>query len=326
MSSSGANTWNTPLEINNLESQIYTGGGSGVQSVSAGTNITITGTAVNPIINSIAGAVSSLSAGAGIAVNQTTGAITVRNTGVLSIIEGSGIKTDASTGNITIENIGVNAVSSGTGISISGSTQTPIITNTGVNAITGGTGITITGTSTNPIIASTGVQTITAGTNTTITGTATNPIINAINPAIPSGASINVNGGNYAFSNPALLANCIIYSSVPIYNSGITIDFPTYAQLVATYGANAVIPFTIGNLNQNTVAPNQTVYLTCNNDTNPASVYFNQSVSGGNWVADNPTPSTSDFVLSRGCLWKGTVILDSVKQSAFYCLSWLSFL
>lgn len=299
MTSVGANTWNIPLEINNLESQITTVGGSGVQSVVAGTNITITGTATNPIINSSAGAngVQSLTAiGSGIVLNQNTGAVQIKNSGVIGITAGNGIAVSG-TGTITIDNTGITSLTAGSGISVAGST----ITNTGVRSIT-------------------------AGTNTTITGTATNPIINAVNPVIPSGSVIDIVGTSYAFANPALLANCVLISSVPLQNSGITIDFPSYAQLVSTYGANAIIPFTIANLYQDQPNPYQTIYLTCLNDTNPAKVYFNQSASSSNWVVGNPTPSTSNFVLQRGTIWKGTVILDSVKGNAYYCFTWLTFL
>lgn len=53
MTSAGANTWSVPLEINNLEARIGGGGGGGgVSSVTAGnSNITITGSSANPVIN-----------------------------------------------------------------------------------------------------------------------------------------------------------------------------------------------------------------------------------------------------------------------------------
>jgi len=273
----GANTWSVALNEN---SQAGGGGSSGVQSITAGTNITLGGTATDPIINSTATTgVASITAGTGVSVNQSTGAVTVQNTGVITL--------------------------------------------------TAGTNVSLTGTATNPVVNASfsGVQSISAGTNTTITGTATNPIINLSPSPLPAGVSINVNGGNYDFTNPALLANCIIYSSVPIFSAGITLNFPTYAQLVATYGANAVIPFTIGNLFQNELAPLQQVFLTCLNDTNPASVYFNQNNNGANYVADNPTPSTvNNIVLSRGSLWRCIVVLDSVRADAFYNFQWLTFL
>ena len=270
----GANTWSVALNENAQGS----GGSSGVQSITAGTNITLGGTSADPIINSTATTgVTSLTAGSGISVSSATGAITVGNTGVLSL--------------------------------------------------TAGTNVSLTGTATAPIINATGVQSVSAGTNTTITGTATNPIINLVPSQLPAGVAINVNGGNYDFTNISLLANCILYSSVPIFNSGITLNFPTYAQLLATYGADAVIPFTIGDLFQNTVSPNQPIYLTSINDTNPASVYFNQNNNGSGFVATNPSPSTvNNYVLSRGSLWRCVVVLDSVRASAFYNFQWLTYL
>jgi hypothetical protein len=132
MTSSGANTWSIPLEINNLESQISSGSGStGVQSITAGTNITLGGTPTNPIINSTAGSsgVSSLTAGAGLKVDSTTGAINIVNTGVITLTAGSNI-------------------------SITGTLSDPVInsTSTGVQSVSAGTNTTITGTPTNPII------------------------------------------------------------------------------------------------------------------------------------------------------------------------------
>lgn len=133
MTSSGSNTWSIPLEINNLESQITHGGGSsGVQTVSAGTNITISGTATNPIINS-----------------STTA-------GVISLTAGSGISVSSSTGSITVGNTGVLGISAGSGIVLTGTTQNPSISTANfVQTVSAGSNITLTGTSTNPIINAT---------------------------------------------------------------------------------------------------------------------------------------------------------------------------
>lgn len=307
-------------ELNNLQAQISQLEEGTVVALQAGANIAITGTQQFPIISAtgVASGVSSLTAGgAGLLVSPSTGSVIIKNTGVTSITAGTGVSVSNTTGAITLTNTGITSLTAGTGISVNGST----ITNTGITALTAGSGIGINGST----ITNNGVRSITAGTNVSITGTSNDPIINLAPSPLPAGVAIDVVGGNYAFTNPALLANCILYSSIPIYQSGITIDFPTYAQLVATYGANAVIPFTIGNLNQQ-APPFQVVYLTCNNDTNPSSVYFTQSVSSGNWVADNKTPSSSTFVLQRGCFWKGTIILDSVRGYAIVCLTWLSFM
>ena len=308
-------------ELKNLQAIVFNLSQGSVQSVQAGTNVTITGSPQNPIINSTASSagVSSLTVdGDGLLVNQSTGAVEIKNTGVTELLAGTGISVSSSFGSITINNTGITSLSAGTGISVSGST----ITNTGITSLTAGAGISVSGST----ITNNGVRSVTAGTNVTVTGTANNPIINVSPAPLPAGVAIDINSQSYDFTNPSLLANCVLYSSSPLQTTGITINFPTYAQLVSTYGANAIIPFTIGNLSQNQAAPNQTVYLTCNNDTNPASVYFNQSNDGTGWVTTNPTPSTSTFVLSRGSMWKATVVLDSVRQDAFYCFTWLTYL
>ena len=101
MTSSGANTWSIPLEINNLESLIIGGGGGG--------------------------AVSSITAGTGVSVNQNTGAVVVNNTGVVSLTPGSGISVSGS-GNLTIGNSGVLRIIAGENVSISPSGGTGTIT------------------------------------------------------------------------------------------------------------------------------------------------------------------------------------------------------
>jgi hypothetical protein len=128
----GANTWSIALNEN---SQLGGGGGSsGVQTITAGTNITLTGTATNPTINSTAGSsgVSSITADSGIAVNQSTGAVVIKNTGV-------------------------NTITAGTNITLTGSATDRIISASfsGVQSVSAGTNTTITGTATNPIINAT---------------------------------------------------------------------------------------------------------------------------------------------------------------------------
>lgn len=284
-------------DINNLQAQISNLTKGSVVSVLGGTNVTITGSAQYPVVNvsGVASGVSSLTAGgAGLLVSPSTGDVIIKNTGVTSLTAGTGVSVSNTSGDITINNTGITSLTAGSGIAVRGST----ITNSGVLSLT-------------------------AGTNTTITGTSQNPVINAVNPVIPSGSSINVGGLSYDFAtNPSLLANCIIYSSVPLASAGITINFPTYAQLVSTYGANAVIPFTVGNMNQQT--PQEVVYLTVTGDSSPVSCFFNQSVVGGAWVANTKQPSTTTFYLTAGNLWRGTVVLDSVLQHAYYCFTWMT--
>jgi hypothetical protein len=65
--------------------------------------------------------VSSVSAGAGISVNQSTGAVTVRNTGVISLTPSTGIGLSGSN-NLTITNTGVTSLVAGSNITLSGAT------------------------------------------------------------------------------------------------------------------------------------------------------------------------------------------------------------
>jgi hypothetical protein len=72
--------------------------------------------------------VNSVSAGTGISVSATTGALTVTNAGVTSVAAGSGISVSASTGGVTISTSGGGGVTSLNG-------QTGAITSTSVNTI-----------------------------------------------------------------------------------------------------------------------------------------------------------------------------------------------
>jgi hypothetical protein len=265
MTSSGSNTWSIPLELNNLESQItHGGGGGGVQTVSAGTNITITGTTTNPIINSSA------------------------TTGVISLTAGSGISVSSSTGSITVGNTGVLGITAGAGISLTGTTQ-------------------------NPSISASGVQSVSAGTNTTITGTATNPIIN-LNPSqLPAGVSLDIANADYTVP-VSQLANAYIYSS-KVLTAPRTIFFPNYASLVAQYGNNAVIPFTMGAFKE--FAPENFINIEVANDTNPNKCFITANINpNGTWNATPSLPSQDGFVLPPN-MYDAKVILDSDVGGSF---------
>jgi hypothetical protein len=67
-----------------------------------------------------------------------SGAVTIANTGVLSVTTNTGLSTNASaTGNVTITNTGVTSNVAGTGISLSGGTGAVTITNSGVTSAAG---------------------------------------------------------------------------------------------------------------------------------------------------------------------------------------------
>jgi hypothetical protein len=158
---------------------------TGVQTVTAGSNITNTGTATNPILNATGLGVQTVTSGIGISLGGTITNPIVNNAGVIALTAGTGIVlTGTATNPIVSSTVdGVQTITAGTGIVLTGTAVNPIISSTvdGVQTITAGTGITLGGTAVNPIINSTvdGVQTITAGTNITIGGTAVNPIINS---------------------------------------------------------------------------------------------------------------------------------------------------
>lgn len=86
---------------------------------------------------------SSVNAGTGITVNQTTGAVTVTNAGVTSAVAGTGISVSGATGAVTITNSGVTSITASTGISVNAGTGGVTITNTGVTSAVAGTGVSV---------------------------------------------------------------------------------------------------------------------------------------------------------------------------------------
>jgi hypothetical protein len=74
---------------------------TGVTSIVAGTNVTISGATGAVTINAT-GAVSSISAGTGIGVSASTGAVTITNTGVTSLIASTYLSVNSGTGAVTI--------------------------------------------------------------------------------------------------------------------------------------------------------------------------------------------------------------------------------
>lgn len=69
------------------------------------------------------GGVTSITAGTGIGVNASTGAVTITNNGVTSLTAGTGITLSGSTGGITISaSGGVTSITAGTGLTVSSST------------------------------------------------------------------------------------------------------------------------------------------------------------------------------------------------------------
>jgi len=243
----GANTWSVALN----ENAGGGGGSSGVQSITAGTNITLGGTSADPIINSTATTgVSSLTAGTGISVSSATGAITVGNTGVLSL---------------------------------------------------------------------------TAGTNVSLTGTAQNPIVSASYTPPTSGTVFDFAGG-LVLTIPANQINeCIVINSVLQTANPMILSVPDYPALVAQFGANAVVHFTIANL-QNGLTPTS---ITSIATVPPNQVRFSNNLDGATatlQTLQNHFSYSDPYTFPTACLaqmFRVSIVIDSVYARATYCLTWL---
>jgi len=123
---------------------------------------------------------------------------------------------------------------------------------------------------------------------------------------------------------------CVIINSLPTAPPTIQIvmNVPNYTALVAQFGANAVVHFTIGNL-QNGLMP--TSMLVSSVPASPAnSTRFSNNLEGA--VASNPQPlqmlgSYADpYSFPTACLaqmFRVSIVIDSVYQRATYCLTWL---
>lgn len=159
-----ANRGHTPSSSPSWWSVIPTPGSPGVQSVNAGTGISVTGTGANPVV----GNQGVLSVGHGVGIADTG---TAQNP-VLStdIVHGDGILITGTTQQTISANIIQGTGTSLTTNSITG--QQTISTN-----LIAGTGISITGTGAQTISASgtAGVTTIASGQGITITGTGSGP-------------------------------------------------------------------------------------------------------------------------------------------------------
>ena len=299
MTSSGANTWSVPLEINNLESQI-TSATSGVQSITAGTNISLTGTGQNPIINSTGG-VSSITAGTNITIGGT-----------------------ASVPIINATSTGVQSVTAGTNITIGGSSSVPIINATGVQSVSAGTGISVSGTSA-ITVGNTGVLSLTAGSGVVLTGTAQNPIVSASYSPPTTGTVFDFAGGAFLTIPVNQINECLIINSVLQIATPMVMAVPDYPALVAQFGANAVINFTIGNL-QNGLT---TTAMTSSTSVPPNQVRYSNNLDGASatlQTLQNHFSYSDPYTFPIACLaqmFRVSIVIDSVYQRATYCLTWL---
>jgi len=118
--------------INNSDSSVVLKGGptsptTGVTVVAAGISLIAWNSNSGDFVAAAAG-VTSLTAGSGVSVSASTGAVTVANTGVTSAVAGTGIGVSGATGAVTFTNSGVTSIVAGSGITVSGATGAVTVT------------------------------------------------------------------------------------------------------------------------------------------------------------------------------------------------------
>jgi hypothetical protein len=133
-------------------------------------------------------------------------------------------------------------------------------------------------------------------------------------------------GATFLTLNAAQINECIVINSVitplpPL----LVLGLPDHAALAAQYGPNAVIRFTIGNL-QNTTIPNTS--LTSSTTVPPNTVRYTNNLAGAAGVQNlqSNLSYTDPYFFPDACkgqMFQVTVIIDSVYQRATYCLTWL---
>jgi hypothetical protein len=209
MTSAGANTWSVPLEINNLESQISQVGAGAVQSVSVGnTNLTLSGTAQNPILSGTLTDLTSSVAGnnnyiAGMSAPPFgTSAIVCAGTDTFLIED------TLFTPLLAVANTGVLLGGAGTlaTVPVTAPTVTPTTDSTDKVATTAFV---------QSVIGSTAnVSSITAGTNITLSGTANAPIVGFSSP-LTSTLDVGSQDITSSTGNVELIAGVVSVALIP---------------------------------------------------------------------------------------------------------------
>jgi hypothetical protein len=125
--------------INNSDSSVVLKGGptsptTGVTVVAAGISLIAWNSNSGDFVAAAAG-VTSLTAGSGVSVSASTGAVTVANTGVTSAVAGTGIGVSGATGAVTFTNSGVTSIVAGTGITVSGATGAVTVNASAVSGV-----------------------------------------------------------------------------------------------------------------------------------------------------------------------------------------------
>jgi hypothetical protein len=212
------------------------GGGGSVNSVSGGTNISVSGTATDPIVNldvsssinmntnniincaNVAGTNSASPGSRVITVSATDEAVLASAgtaiVGLDSSISDLRIEVNNTTGSKKIELypqnnpilINGSAGTSGQVLQSQGSSLPPIwasVSGAGVESVSAGTGITVGGTASNPVVSNAGVLSVSAGTGITLDGTGAEPVVNNDGVIeLTAGANITITGtkSNYTIT------------------------------------------------------------------------------------------------------------------------------
>jgi hypothetical protein len=122
------------------------GGGIGVESVSVGTGIAISGNNSNPVLTN-SGEVKQITGGTGCDVVTTSTQKIINNTGVLAVTAGPNISVSGTPSNPVINCVIPDAfsVNGGQGITVAEGSNYWMVNNTGINTLTVGNGLTSTG-------------------------------------------------------------------------------------------------------------------------------------------------------------------------------------
>jgi hypothetical protein len=277
--------------IGSLGEEIFISSNSGSGNVYfSAANLYLNGTPIGG-----GGGVTDIQAGSGISVNQTTGSVTITNTGVLDIQAGSGISVNQTTGSVTITNTGgggsygIDYLQAGSGISV---TQVSIgpnvwqIDNTGgggggVTDIQAGSGISVN--------QNTGSVTITNASTKYIFPTFDAGSIGNGGTAIGQGSQIFIPGGNYQITYTITFDNnftqqpyefrmvrayCFLYSNTyGQTNPYMVSNVGFYPSQVITYDSRSY---------QNCITA--TDYITINNDD---SYYLGVYQDNGSSIGSN---------------------------------------
>lgn len=219
--------------------------------------LTINGTAYDLSADrswSITAGVSSVSAGTGISVNSTTGAVIVTNTGLLSATAGSGISVSTSGGTLTVSNTGLLSALAGSGISVSTSGGTLSISNTGILSGVAGSGISVSTSGGTLTISNTGLLSALAGSGISVStsgGTVTVSNTGVLSVVAGSGISVSTSGGTVTVTNTITNNNQLTNGAG--YITGYT-ETDTLATVTARGATTStVVSFTGGDANNSSV-------------------------------------------------------------------------